>query len=137
MPNAFAEESIEMKANLSYVGLRVTNMESALRFYQEGLGMTLTERSRIEDTGGEVAYLVSANGGPKLELNWYPKKSPHAAPYVVGEALDHLGFAVEGDIAAFVKRLETAGGKFRQEGPMKGLVYVDSPDGHTIELWKA
>lgn len=142
-----------MRTTLTYVGLRVQDMERALRFY-EALGLRLQRRDKIQETGGEVAYVATAGrqsedqdaraprvatheGGPRLELNWYPPRSPHAVPYMAGEALDHLGVAVDGDVRAVVESLVAAGGTLRHEGPIEGLVYVDSPDGHTVELWKS
>jgi len=33
--------------------------------------------------------------GMKLELNWYPRESKHAVPYLVGEGLDNIAFRVD------------------------------------------
>ncbi|HEV8361750.1 MAG TPA: VOC family protein, partial [Candidatus Thermoplasmatota archaeon] len=86
----------------------------------------------------KIVELVSGDGKHYLELNWYPPGSEHATPFVPGEALDHLAFRIKGgSLEDAIARLEQHGGKlllapFREGTCM--LAYVDSPDGHTIEL---
>lgn len=130
-----------MKFSFKYTGLRVRDLDAALRFFKDGLGMIEAERSVIEETGGTVVYLRSDGRDHPLELNWYPPGSHHDTPYEAGEALDHLFFEMERGtpIEQAIAHLERHGGKLRiapfKEGGGR-IAYVDSPDGHTIELYE-
>lgn len=55
-----------------YTGVEVTDLERALRFYREGLGMEVVGRDRVASTGGETATLRTPGGHPLLGLNRYP-----------------------------------------------------------------
>jgi len=56
-----------MKSVFTYTGIRVKDLEESVRFYTGLLGMKEIGRSKIDTTGGEVATLVSEEGGPQLE----------------------------------------------------------------------
>lgn len=127
-----------MRFTWLYTGLRARDLEATIAFFRDGLGMKVRERSKVPETGGEIVELVLGKGEQFLELNWYPPGSPHATPYEPGEALDHLAFRIQdGTIEQAIKHLEKHGGKLRIPPFKEGqciLAYVDSPDGHTIEL---
>lgn len=130
-----------MKFTFSYTGLRVRDLDACVRFFRDGLGMTETGRDKIAETGGVVVYLKSGGEGHPLELNWYPPGSRFDSPYAPGEALDHLFFEMERGvkIEAAIRHLEQHGGKVRIEPFPEGggrIAYVDSPDGHTVELYE-
>lgn len=127
-----------MRLNVYYTGLRVRDLDAAIAFYTTGVGLKLTGRSKVPETGGELAELALPGGAHFLELNWYPPGSKFATPYQPGEALDHLGVKVEGaTMQEAIAHLEEHGGKLSippfREG-QSWLAYVDSPDGHTLEL---
>lgn len=130
-----------MKFTFSYTGLRVRDLDANVRFFTKGLGMTESSRDKISETGGVVVYLKSEEKGHPLELNWYPPGSTFDAPYEAGEALDHLFFEMERGtkIEDAIAHLEKHGGKLRIPPFAEGggrIAYVDSPDGHTIELYE-
>jgi len=121
-----------------YTGVRVQDLPFAIRFYRDGLGMRVRFRFKIKETGGTIVELVSGDGKHFLELNHYPPGTEHATPYEPGEALDHLCFHVKGGrLEEAIAHLEAHGGTLRIPPFKEGrclLAYVDSPDGHTIEL---
>jgi len=130
-----------MKFTFSYTGLRVRDLEASVRFFRDGLGMMEASRSVVEETGGVVVYLKSAEGGHPLELNWYPPGSKFDSPFAPGEALDHLFFEMEkgARIESAIAHLVKHGGRltippFKEGGGR--IAYVDSPDGATIELYE-
>jgi len=84
-----------MKAKFAYTGIRVKDLDESVAFYTRVLGMKEIGRSPVDGTTGATASLVSQEGGPVLELNYYEKGSPHAAKYVEGSELDHLAFQVD------------------------------------------
>ncbi len=125
-----------MKTKFIYTGIRVKNLEASVRFYTNVLGMKELGRSKIAAAKGTVVNLVTEEGGPLLELNYYEKGSPFATKYEAGEGLDHLAFHVENLDAALaeakraghapVKEMKTATSRW---------AYIEDPNGIWIELF--
>ena len=128
---------------LSYVGVRVTDLNRSVEFYR-GL-FDLKEVSRGDGSGtgmGAMVLLRDELTGQKLELNYYPPGSPYAVPYVPGEGLDHVSFRVA-NLAEKLRELAERGIRpLRPTDPAEpapGLKvsYVPDPDGNWIELWES
>jgi lactoylglutathione lyase len=126
---------ITMKTKFTYVGIRVKDLETSISFYTKFLGMKLKGRSRIEMNKGEVASLVTEDGGFELELNFYEKGSPYATEYSAGEGLDHLCFGVE-DLTKALEAARASGYRVISEHKSNGgrWAYVEDPNGIWIEL---
>ena len=124
-----------MKAKFAYTGIRVRDLDASVRFYTKILGMKVVERATIAAARGTAVNLVSEEGGPVLELNFYEKGSPFDTKYEVGEGLDHLAFAT-GDLDAAIAEAKKAGHPVVQEvrGPTSRWAYIQDPDGIWIEL---
>src|SRR2546427_12987885 len=75
-----------------YTGIRVRDLDRSIAFYTTVLGMRVTWRMKIRETGGEIAVLKSPHGSQRLELNWYPPRGRYRA-YRRGGELDPLAFA--------------------------------------------
>ncbi len=120
---------------LDYAGLRVTNLSRASRFLRDGLGLNELRRGKMEH-GGIWVLFEDGVSHQRLELNWYPKGSPYATPFLPGEGLDHLGFRVH-NLAAAGGRLTSAGARkveeIREEGKVV-VAFYEGPDGIWIEL---
>src|SRR5207245_10781265 len=71
------------------------------RVLHEVLGMRVTWRMRIRETGGGIAVLKSPRGSQRLEPNWYPPRGRYRA-YRQGDELDHLAFTVP-DVDVFLR----------------------------------
>ena len=111
------------------------DVDRSIAFYTTVLGMRVTWRMKIRETGGEIAVLKSPRGTQRLELNWYPPRGRYRE-YRQGDELEnHLAFAVP-DVDAFLRDHR---GDFRvvmktfDEGTDR-LAYVTDPDGAWIEL---
>ncbi len=117
--------------------VRVVDLDAALVFYCENLG--LTEIRRIDNPAGRFtlvflaapqdAEAARAGGAPMVELthNWDPEA------YEGGRNFGHLAYAVE-DIYAACARL-SAGGVTINRPPRDGrMAFVRSPDGISVEL---
>src|SRR5438876_11844969 len=76
-----------------YTGLRVKDLNQSIAFYTTVLGMRVTWRMKIRETGGEIAVLKSPGRSQRLELNWYPPRGRYRE-YRQGDELYHLAFAV-------------------------------------------
>src|SRR5580658_10229384 len=102
----------------------------SVRFYTEGLGLTVGPKGRME-AGGLWQELKDPESGAVLELNFYPGDPP----YREGDELDHLGFLVE-DLDRTVARLVELGARIRIPtfgGSDARLAFLSDPDGVWIE----
>lgn len=106
-----------MKIRFSYTGIRVRDLDGAIEFFRNYLGMKLGSRVRAKGNKGEWASMTSKGEKHWLELNWYADDSPVAGPFREGEELDHLGFEVD-DFERLLKKLNAAGYPTRI-GPVK------------------
>ncbi len=91
---------------LSDAGLRVTDFEKSIEFYNEILD--LEELKRV--AGPDSAYVLfrDRRSGHRLELNWYAEASPFWTPFTRGEGLDHLEVRVR-NLPEFLERLRRKG----------------------------
>ncbi|MCI4373799.1 MAG: VOC family protein [Thermoplasmata archaeon] len=120
---------------VDYVGLRVTNLTKSLRFFQRGLGLHVARRGTMWH-GGIWVLLEDPISHQHIELNWYPKKSKYATPFVAGEGLDHIGVRVS-NVTSAGRQLRAAGAKRVEEFRDRGKVvvaYYEGPDGLWVEL---
>jgi catechol 2,3-dioxygenase-like lactoylglutathione lyase family enzyme len=134
--NSNSYPMVEMKTKFTYTGIRVKDLKQSVQFYTQILGMKETGRSRIEQSKGEVVNLITHEGGPVLELNYYESGSPFDSEYVPGEAMDHLAFQVD-DLDKALAEAGRAG--YPQALEMKSSTsrwaYIKDPNGIFIELF--
>lgn len=133
---------------LSYIGIRVTNLEKSLKFYADLFGLEEVARGdNCNRAGGVYVLLRDKRSGQKLELNWYPEGSPYGTPYSLGEGLDHIAFRVE-NVTEMLRELATKGieavripsSLAEQPGARPTdysarVAYVKDPDGNWVELY--
>jgi len=126
---------------LSYVGIRVTDLERSLRFYSHVLG--LKEIARGDNSafgGGQYILLQDPWSEQRLELNWYAEGSRFGTPFVPGEALDHIAFRVA-ELRPFLEKLRREGAGRSDRSADHDLpdgthvVYVQDPDGNWLEVY--
>ncbi len=124
------------KATFSYTGIRVKNLEESVAFYTRVLGMREVDWSRVEGTKGRTASLVSEEGGPVLELNFYEKGSPHDTTYVEGSEMDHLAFHID-DLDKALSEARDAGHPVVLDikSAKSRWAYIRDPNGIFIELF--
>lgn len=123
---------------LSYVGIRVTDLDRSLKFYKDIFGLEEVARGDNSRFGmGLFVLLRDSKSGMKLELNWYPEGSKYDTPYAVGEGLDHIAFCVD-NIKERFKELVGKGVAATDFGPetRASYCYVKDPDGNWIELYQ-
>ena len=110
--------------------VRVTDLETSLKFYCENLGLQETRR-REDKNGRYTLVFLSAPGDEdaqvELTYNWDPE------PYLGGRNFGHLAYEVS-DIYATCEQL-MAGGVTVNRPPRDGrMAFVQSPDQISIEL---
>ena len=117
--------------------LRVGDLQRAVDFYTQVLGMSLLRTSENPEYKYSLAFVGYEGGNPgqaeiELTYNW------GTSEYDLGDAYGHIAIGVP-DAAATCERIRAAGGNVtREAGPVKGgttiIAFVTDPDGYKIEL---
>jgi lactoylglutathione lyase len=126
---------------MSYVGIRVTDLDKSLKFYTELFGLKEVARGDARDRkhgAGLYVLLRDPKSGQKLELNWYPAGSTYATPYEPGEGLDHIAFSVD-NLTETYTDLRKKGVQITDVDPLATngwIACVKDPDGNWIGLYQ-
>ena len=135
-----------MSVEFLHAMVRVTDIDAALKFYGEGLGLTQVGRYDSEQGRFTLVFLASPDdiercGGlpegkrptemdiPMVELtyNWDPED------YGGGRNFGHLAYKV-GDIYEACERFEKLGVTISRPPRDGRMAFVRSPDGISVEL---
>jgi catechol 2,3-dioxygenase-like lactoylglutathione lyase family enzyme len=138
-----------------HVGVTVAELERAVRFYTEGLGLQVAVRQTsaagyLAVTGYPgleiaTAFVEAPGDGVRIELQEYRRVGDHGRrdPGTAPVGSSHICFRVD-DLAHTLARAEAAGGR-RVTDPVSidsgindggAAVYLRDPDGYTIELFQ-
>lgn len=142
--------------------LRIRNPKASLEFYTDVLGMTLVLTLPFPDMDFSLYFLAYVDDpaeipqDPKeraawvfrrpacLELTHNHTDPPGFAGYKSGNEPEHKGFGHIGisvpDVHAACARFEARGVRFVKrpdDGKMKGLAFVQDPDGYWLEILNA
>jgi methylmalonyl-CoA/ethylmalonyl-CoA epimerase len=129
-----------MKARLDHVGIAVADLDAALGFYRDALGL---EVEGSEEVGSQRvrAHFVAA-GAPKLELLEATAPESPIAKYLArrGAGLHHITFEVD-DLHDALRELKARGVRLIDEQPRPGaegalvaFVHPSSAHGVLVEL---
>lgn len=112
--------------------LRVRDLDTALEFFVQKLGLRETRRRESEKGRFTLVFLSSGASGDEAEIeltyNWDQKE-----PYPTGRFFGHLAFEVD-DIYETCERLERLGVAVLRPPRDGHMAFVKSPDEHSIEL---
>ncbi|MDG1478114.1 MAG: VOC family protein [Myxococcota bacterium] len=115
--------------------IRVRDLDDALHFFVDLLGLTVVRRSDYEKGRFSLIFLSTgaANDPAMIELtyNW-----DQEAPYTGGRNFGHLAFAVD-DIYATCDTLQDGGVTILRPPRDGRMAFVRSPDAISIELLQA
>ncbi len=152
-----------MSANgfvLNHTMLRIKDPQLSLPFYQDALGMTLLDRYDFpqmkftlyflgypagpipHDRSDRVNWVFEQPAVLELTHNWGTETQPDFAYHNSNSeprGFGHIGLSVP-DVAAACERFAAHGVTFvkrPEEGAMKGLAFVQDPDGYWIEILSA
>jgi lactoylglutathione lyase len=146
---------------LNQTMLRIRNPEKSLPFYCDVLGMELLERFDFEkmgfslyflgfrnalegeppeDRGDRVEWLFGQSALLELTHNWGTESDENFPGYHHGNddprGFGHIGITVP-DVHGICARFEEIGVPFVKrpdDGSMKGLAFIQDPDGYWIEV---
>lgn len=107
----------------------VSNMDRAVQFYTEVLGLKLTNRF-----GNDWA---TVEAGSKLTIGLHPASSKYPAPGTKGGMM--IGLEIEGDITKAASRLSEKGVAIKGSivrDKSGNFVHFEDPDGNEIYLWE-
>lgn len=112
--------------------LNVSDLDRALAFYKQALGLRETRRIAPEDGNFIIVYLGDGRTPHLLELTWL---RDHPQPYALGENEFHLAFTADDFEAAHQKHAEM--GCICFENPQMGIYFIADPDGYWLEILPA
>ena len=146
---------------LNQTMLRIRDPERSLQFYRDVIGMELLERfdfekmgfslyflgfsdaldgERPEDRGDRVEWVFRQSALLELTHNWGTETDENFPGYHHGNSeprgFGHIGITVPDVHAACERfgRLEVPFVKRPGDGSMKGLAFIQDPDGYWIEV---
>jgi lactoylglutathione lyase len=111
--------------------IRVRDLDAALRFFRDGLG--LRELRRRDSASGRYTLVFLGEGSgdaPQLELthNW-----DQVEPYTVGRSFGHVAYEVD-DVYAACQRFVDLGVTISRPPRDGRMAFVRSPDLVSVEL---
>ena len=132
-----------MKATLDHIGIAVANIDEALRFYRDALGLEIEAPEEVSSQRVRAHFIPL--GQSALELLEATDDSSPIAKYNAkrGPGLHHITLRVD-DIAAALARLRERGVRLIDEVPRPGahgslvaFVHPSSAHGVLVELMQA
>ncbi|MGD2176992.1 MAG: methylmalonyl-CoA epimerase [Anaerolineae bacterium] len=132
-----------MPKSIHHVAIVVHDLDQALAFYRDVLGLELVDRRRVPEEGVEIAFLPT--GEAEIELLQPLTEEGGVARFLEkrGEGLHHICLAVD-DISKAMVRLDAVSACVLSEEPQVGadgtryvFVHPESAHGVLIELYEA
>ena len=110
--------------------IRVQNLERALDFFINKLGMTEVRRKEVPEGEFTLIFLAATEDEPPLELTYNWKQNE---PYSNGENFGHIAYGVE-NIYKFCENLQNNGVTILRPPKDGKMAFVRSPDQISVEL---
>ncbi len=110
--------------------IRVQNLESALDFFINKLGMMEVRRKEVPEGKFTLVFLAANEDEPPLELTYNWEQSE---PYSSGENFGHVAYGVE-NIYNFCEKLQNAGVTILRPPKDGKMAFIRSPDQISVEL---
>ena len=129
-----------MKAILDHIGIAVSNLDEALTFYRDALGLEVQMPEDVPSQRVRVHFMPA--GGAAIELLEATAEDSPIARYLAkrGPGLHHITLRVD-DIAAALVRLKARGVRLIDEVPRPGahgslvaFIHPSSAHGVLVEL---
>jgi len=118
---------------LLHTRYRVNDLERAVKFYTEALGLTVSRR-HLSPRGAQLVFLATPHSDEEIELCQMPAG---ATTVLVQPDLTHLAFEVE-NLEVFASELKAKGYELSDGPTVTGsgslIGFIDAPEGYEIEL---
>ena len=118
-----------MKFTMIHENYNVSDLDKALTFYEQALGLTEKRRKEAEDGSFIIVYIGSEDNDFEIELTWL---RDHPQKYDIGEEEFHLAFRTDDYEAAH--KLHEEMGCICFENPSMGIYFIQDPDGYWLEI---
>jgi methylmalonyl-CoA epimerase len=131
-----------INTRIHHIAIAVRDLDQALEFYQDGLGLEVTKRRSVPQEGVEIAFLPAGEG--EIELLEPLDDESGVARFLDkrGEGLHHICLIVE-DIEAAVAHLKESGARMLSREPRRGedgtryiFIHPRSSNGVLLELYE-
>jgi methylmalonyl-CoA epimerase len=131
-----------MSTRIHHIAIAVRDMDTALGFYRDTLGLEVSERRDVPEEGVEIAFLPAGEG--EIELIRPLEEDNGVGRFIEkrGEGLHHVCLAVE-DIEPAVERLRAAGARLLSDEPRVGadgtryiFIHPKNTHGVLLELYE-
>jgi methylmalonyl-CoA/ethylmalonyl-CoA epimerase len=111
-------------SHIEHIGIAVTNLEEAIRFYQEKLGFTCYSVEEVKEQKVKTAFFMV--GQTKIELLESTDPEGPIGKFIEkkGEGIHHMAFAVK-EIENQLSELENKGVQLIDKTPRKGAEGLD------------
>ncbi len=117
-----------------HTSITTLDMDRALRFYTDVMGLRFLRRREIPENRAEIAFVEDPESGAQIELTWWKDKTELAE----GDQLDHIAFRVS-DMDAAMAQFRAAGVTVAKEpysltGGKSRIAFITDPDGIWLEI---
>lgn len=132
-----------MKATIDHIGIAVSNLDEALKFYRDGLGLEVDAPEEVASQRVRAHFIPA--GEAAIELLEATAEDSPIARYVArrGPGLHHLTLRVD-DIAGALAQLKARGVRLIDDAPRPGahgslvaFIHPASAHGVLVELKQA
>lgn len=108
-----------MVKKIDHVGIAVKNLDAAIKFYEDVLGMKVTETEVVEEQKVKVAFIPT--GDSEVELLESTTPDGPIAKFIErnGEGIQHIAFRVD-NLEQKLEELKAKGIRLIDEKPRKG-----------------
>lgn len=128
---------------IHHIAVVVADMQSALAFWRDGLGMRVREIREVEAEQAQVAFLPAAGAEVELVLPTSPDSGLARYLSKRGPGMHHVCLAVD-DLAGLLSQLKSSGIRLINEEPRVAkdgrryaFVHPESTGGVLVELYQA
>jgi methylmalonyl-CoA/ethylmalonyl-CoA epimerase len=124
--------------HIDHIGVAAKDMEGAIRFFTEKLGLTSAGFETVEDQAVRVAFLPLGEG--EIEILESTKPDGPVAKFIEarGEGIQHIALRVD-DLEAALRELKEKGVRLIDEKPRRGaggarIAFVHPKETHGVLL---
>jgi len=131
-----------MSPSIHHIAIAVHDLEAALAFYRDALGLEVTQRREVPEEGVEIAFLPAGEGEIELLRPLDPEGGVARFLEKRGEGLHHICLRVD-NIEVAMERLRAAGATLLSSEPRVGVdgtryifIHPKSAHGVLLELYE-